>query len=453
METTPTKKIIVRYPPSPTGKLHVGNVRTLLFNYFFAKKHAGKIVFRSEDTDRARSMPEHVEYQKEVFSWLGMEYDEFYRQSDRAAIYKKYLESMIDAGTAYVSKESHTPEALQKAKEEGKELRSSVIRFKNPNKVITFTDLVFGEISVDTTDLGDFVIAKDLEYALYHLTVVIDDYEMGITHVIRGADHITNTPRQILIQQAIGAERPAYAHIPLVVGLDGKKLSKRHGATATLEYREAGYSAEAFVNFLAFVGWNPGTEQEIFSLEELLAAFDISGIQKSPAVFNEEKLQWFNREHLKTLSPEELEDLLLPELASIPEYSLEIGRKIIPLILERIHILGDIRDLIAEGELQYYFTKPVIDQQILIWKKSDAETTQKHLTTVHEMLTEYTGDWSAEDLKTLLWDYATEHGKGDVLWPIRYALSGKEKSPDPFTLLSVLEKEESLERIKAASAQ
>ncbi|MFT7557406.1 MAG: glutamyl-tRNA synthetase [Planctomycetota bacterium] len=453
MNQDSTNNVIVRYPPSPTGGLHVGNLRTLVFSYLFAKKHNGKIIYRSEDTDLARSKPEHEDYAKEAFAWLGMDYDEFYRQSERTEIYQKYLQDLIASGKAYVSEESHTAEDLTKAQELGKTLRQSVIRFKNPNITITFYDEVIGEVSVDTTELGDFVIAKDMEYPLYHLTVVVDDYEMGITHVIRGADHIANTPRQILIQEAIGAPRPIYAHVPLVVGADGKKLGKRHGATATLEYRESGYLSDAFLNFLAFIGWNPGTEQEIFTREDLIATFSLERIQKSPGVFNEEKLKWFNREHLKLQSPEELEDMILPLIGSLPGYTREIGTRIVPMILERIHTLTDIALLIEGGELQYYFQQPSIDMEKLVWKNSDLETARKHLTYILESLGGYGGVWEGEALKDFLWEYASEHGRGDVLWPLRFVLSGRDKSPDPFALLSSLGKEESLMRIQAVLSQ
>src|SRR3990167_7603638 len=228
-----SKKVVVRFPPSPTGNLHIGTARTLLFNFLFAKKHGGKIIMRFEDTDKERSKKEYEENILEGLKWLGIGYDEGpLKQSERSAVYQKHLQKMLDDGTAYISSE---PEGESK----------DVIRFKNPNKKIKFLDVVRGEIEFDTTELKDFVIAKNLEEPLYHLAVVVDDHEMGITHVIRGEDHISNTPRQILIQEAISAARPVYAHIPLILGLDRSKLSKRHGATAVNEYRNKGYLPEA----------------------------------------------------------------------------------------------------------------------------------------------------------------------------------------------------------------
>lgn len=244
MKTPQSEPVIVRFPPSPTGKLHVGNVRTLLYNYLFAKKHGGKIILRVEDTDKERSEKQYEDYTKEALKWLGLEYHEFYRQSERTELYQKYLTELLDKDLAYWSDEPPTAEQIKRAEKEGRQLRTKVIRFRNPGQVVTFTDEVLGEVSTDTTDLGDFVIAKDMNTPLYHLTVVVDDHEMGMTHIIRGADHVANTPRQILLQDAIGAKRPKYAHLPIIVGADGKKLGKRHGALPTLGYRDAGYLAQ-----------------------------------------------------------------------------------------------------------------------------------------------------------------------------------------------------------------
>ena len=266
----PNNKVIVRYPPSPTGLLHIGNVRTLLFNYLFAKQNNGQIVFRLEDTDKERSKKEYEEDIIENLKWLHIEPDfsTTVRQSERSEIYKKYLEKLISEGKAYLSKEENT--------EDGK--RAEVIRFKNPNQKIKFNDLIRGDIEFDTTELKDFVIAKSLEEPVYHLAVVVDDFEMGVTHIIRGDDGISNTPRQILIQEAIGTPRPIYAHLPLILAPDKTKLSKRkHGEQVSVSfYKSAGYLPEAMINFLAMVGWNPGTEQEIFSMEELIEKFDIT---------------------------------------------------------------------------------------------------------------------------------------------------------------------------------
>ena len=274
------QKIITRFPPSPTGNFHVGSARTALFNFLFARKNNGKFILRIEDTDKTRSKKEFEDNIFESLEWLGLKYDEFYRQSDRGKIHRTYIEKMLDDGSIY-------------------EAEDKIIRFKNPNKKVKFNDLVRGEIEFDTTELKDFIIAKSVDEPLYHLAVVIDDFESNITHVIRGEDHISNTPRQILIQETISAPRPIYAHLPLILAPDRSKLSKRkHGESVSLNYyRDKGYSPEAMINYLALLGWNPGTEQEIFTLDELINVFDFSRVHKGGAIFDEKKLAWVNRKH------------------------------------------------------------------------------------------------------------------------------------------------------------
>ena len=283
------KKIITRFPPSPTGPIHIGNVRTALYNYIFAKQNNGEFIVRIEDTDRARSKKEYEDRILESLEWLGLKRDRdnvLWRQTERTGVYKKYLGKIIADDKAYISQETEG---------ENKE----VVRFKNPNKVVTFIDLIRRDISFDTTELGDFIIARNINEPVYHLAVVVDDHESGITHIIRGEDHISNTPRQILIQEAIGASRPIYAHLPLILAPDRSKLSKRkHGESVSLDYwREKGISAPAILNYLALLGWNPGTEQEIFTLEELIKVFDLSRVHKGGAIFDEKKLAWINRKH------------------------------------------------------------------------------------------------------------------------------------------------------------
>jgi glutamyl-tRNA synthetase len=423
------KQIVVRMAPSPTGNLHIGTARTTLFNYLFAKKHGGKFILRSEDTDKERSTKEFEDNILNGLSWLGFEHDEFFRQSERSDVYRSYLQQMIDNGSAYIS--------YEEPKEEGQ--RSDVIRFKNPNKKIAFEDLIRGTVEFDTTELKDFVIAKSLEEPLYHLAVVVDDHEMGVTHVIRGEDHISNTPRQILIQEAIGAIRPIYAHLPLIVDADKKKLSKRkHGELVWIDtYKKEGYLSEALLNFFALIGWNPGTEQEIFSMNELIEAFDITKVQKSSGVFNIEKLRWVNKEHLRK---NESESKKMIEQKLREKFGQDINPRIIELVFERIEIYSDIDKLIEVGELDYYFNQPELIKEKIAWKDSTPEEAKKHLSKIMDVL----------DDKEAIMSYAELVGKGSVLWPLRYALSGKDKSPDPFTLLDILGKDESVTRVKRA---
>ncbi|MCC6475212.1 MAG: glutamate--tRNA ligase, partial [Burkholderiales bacterium] len=255
----------------------MGGVRTALFSFLYARQNKGTFALRIEDTDKARNREEWTTGLIEDLGWLGLHHDTFVIQSERVASHTAYLKKIIEEGKAYISKE--TP------KEEGQ--RDEVVRFKNPNKVVVINDLIRGEVSIDTTDLGDFIIARSLEEPLYHFAVVVDDMEMGITHVIRAEEHLSNTPRQILIQEAIGGSRPVYAHLPLVLAADKSKLSKRkHGETVSLTYyRSRGYLPAAIINFVALLGWNPGTEQEIMSLDELIAQFKLENVQKGGAVF------------------------------------------------------------------------------------------------------------------------------------------------------------------------
>lgn len=335
-------EVVTRMPPSPTGLFHVGSVRTALYNYLYAKQNGGKFILRIEDTDKERSKKEFEDNIIESLKWLKMPYREFYRQSERTEIYKKYLEKLIDQKVAYISKEE--------PKEEGE--RGEVVRFKNPNKKIKFNDLILGEIEFDTTDLKDFIIAKDLDTPLYHFAVVVDDIEMGVTHIIRGQDLISSTPRQILILEALGKERPKYAHVPLILGSDKSKLSKRHGALSVLEYREMGYLPEAFLNFLALIGWNPGNDKEIFTQNELLQAFSLGKIQKSGGVFNIEKLNWINKEHIKKLSSEDFWNHAEPFLFNVEINDLQ-NKELI--IRERIEKFSDIEKFFTKKRRTIFF--------------------------------------------------------------------------------------------------
>ena len=445
MNDTNTQKVITRFAPSPTGFLHIGRVRTALFNYLFARHHGGEMVLRIEDTDKERSKKEYEEDILESLKWLGIDYDKGpFRQSERTTLYREKLKQLIEEDKAYVSKEE--------VKKEGD--RAEVIRFRNPNKTVTFTDLIRGEVSFDTTELGDFIIARSMEEPLYHLTVVVDDHEMGITHVIRGDDGISNTPRQILIQEALGMPRPIYAHMAMILAPDKSKLSGRHGAVSVRDYKEKGYLPETLVNYLAFLGWNPGTEKEVYTIDELIADFDITKVQKGGALFSKEKLNWFNKEHLKLLPKDQVEKALHEAIEkAVPNVKKEIIKKVIPVVLERIEVYSDIDAMAEAGELDYFFEEQTYDAEKLIWKKSDKENTVKHLNVVIEKLSQLSDtEDDPETIKAAIWEYAEKEGRGDVLWPLRYALSGRDKSPDPFVLVSIISVPETLERLKKAQA-
>lgn len=425
--------------PSPTGRFHVGGIRTAFYSYAFARKQGGSFILRIEDTDKERNEKEFEEEIYEVFSWMGMEYDAVYRQSEHLPRHQEVLKQLIEKGSAYEA-------------EEAKDGTGKVIRFKNPNKEIIFQDEILGEIKIDTTDLGDFVIARNMESPLYHLAVVVDDYDEGVTHVIRAQEHLANTPRQLLLIEALGFTIPTYAHVPFILGPDGKKkLSKRDANVAALDYKKMGYLPEALLNFLVFIGWNPGTDQEIFTKEELINVFSLEQVQKGPAGYNLQKLDWINKEWLQKMSPEEFSAYIKDTAQVLWSQSESMFKKITPLIRERIHKLADLADMIDAGEFDYFFKTPEYSVENIIWKTSTAGETKKHLEHIQQLILGIdTKQYNKDFVKEQLWPYAEEQGKGDVLWPLRYTLSGREKSPDPFTLLEILGKDTVLERIDVA---
>ena len=441
-----TSKVITRMAPSPTGHLHIGTVRTALYNYVYAKKNGGLFIMRSEDTDRERSTPEFENEILEGLSWLGLSWDAFYRQSDRTSIYRGYLERAISEGKAYVSSE----ESKMRPGE-----TIDVVRLKNPNKSITFVDEIRGDITFDTTELGDFVIARSLDDALYHFTVVVDDHEMEVTHVIRGEDHISNTPRQILIQEAIGAIRPIYAHLPLILAPDRSKLSKRHGAVMLKEYELQGFIQPALINYLALLGWNPGTDTELYSIDELIRHFDLSGIQKSGAIFDIEKLKWFNKIHLQKLSSDEFIEYLAEEtktyFAALPQYNSTRLEKLVVTLRERCTTRADIHTEVLKGEYDFAFKPPHHEPTMIQWKNdATPRATLSRLQKLAEIIAPIPENASIEEVRSYIWDYAVEIGKGEVLWPLRVALTGMERSPDPFTVIHIIGSAEAYKRINTA---
>lgn len=330
-------EVRTRFAPAPTGIFHIGNARTALFNYLFTKKYEGVFILRIEDTDIERSKPEYEKDIVESLKWLGIEWDEFYRQSERFPIYRKYLEKLLEENKAYYcfcSEEEleaqrqyqlsigepprYSGKCANLSQEEVEKLRKAgkpaVIRFRVPSKKIEFNDLIRGKLEFDTSLMGDIVIAKDLTTPLYNFACVVDDFEMKISQVIRGEEHISNTPKQILLQEALNFSSPQYAHLPMILAPDRTKLSKRHGAVGISEYRTEGYLPEAVVNFIAFLGWNPGTEREIYSLPSLIKEFSIERVQKGGAIFNIKRLDFLNSFYIRQRSVEKLTELCLPYL-------------------------------------------------------------------------------------------------------------------------------------------
>jgi glutamyl-tRNA synthetase len=411
-------KVITRFAPSPTGFLHGGNYRTAVFAYLFAKKMGGDFIVRIEDTDKERSKKEYEENILETLAWLKLTPDHLYRQSEHAKRHGELIRALIAQNTAYVSKE------------EGEGKRSQVIRFRNPGKPVTFVDTIRGPITMDTTDLGDFVIARSEEEPVFHFAVVVDDADEGVTHVIRGEDHISNTPRQILIQEALGFTTPTYAHLPLVLGSDRSKLSKRRGAKALTQYRQEGYIAEALINYLALLGWHPENNQEIFTMSELVNAFDISRIQKGAGIFDEVKLSWFNHEHLRRMEDGEftkrMEEFLKMRGQDVPANLMDLA----DLMRERYQTLAEAADALKGGEFDFMGAISYSIDLLSKGAKADAETIKKNLVEVEGLIQSIPDEaYTEEGIKAVIFPYATAVGRAGVLWPMRVALSGKENRP------------------------
>lgn len=481
----------VRFAPSPTGQLHIGSARTAFFNFLFTRKAGGKFILRIEDTDRERSKKEYEDNILEGLKWLGIEWDEGpdiggslgpYRQSERLEIYEKYLRQLLKKGEAYYC--FCSPEEIDAQKEEmialgvpskysGKcqnlpestvksylaEGKPAVIRIKMPNKVIKFKDIIRGEVEFNLDLIGDIVIAKGLRDPLYNFAVVIDDYLMKITHVIRGEDHISNTPKQITIQEALGLPMPNYAHLPMILGPDRSKLSKRHGAMALTLYRKMGYLAESLVNFLAFLGWHPIGNEEILNLEELIDKFDLERVQKGGAIFNIKKLDWFNAQYLKKMPQEELMNRAVdyiknfsPNPKIIKEYNQDYIKKVIDIEAPRMNKLSDLINL-----SDFFFKKKLeYPRELLKWKKmSDAELNKSLQDALNILEKIKEKEFNRVNLQIKFYNFIDENpsykkDKGKLLWPLRAALSGKKASPGPFEIAEVLGKKGSIERVKQA---
>ncbi|MFA6407976.1 MAG: glutamate--tRNA ligase family protein [Candidatus Paceibacterota bacterium] len=451
--------VVTRIPPSPTGRFHIGTARTALFNYLFARHHGGSVVFRSEDTDRARSKKEYEDEIIAGLTWLGISWDSFSRQSENTDRYHELLEKLVAEGKAYVSSEPAKDDQTKTVE---------VVRLKNPGASITFTDLIRGDITFDTTELGDFVIARSMTDALYHFAAVVDDMDAKISHVIRGEDGLSNTPRQILIQEALGAPRPAYAHLPLILDDKRAKLSKRSGtATSVMDYRDEGFLPEAIVNYLALLGWNPGDDREEFSLEQLVEEFSLEHVQKSGASWNRDKLLSVNQHWMRRLSDEDFikhldsatADTRCQNAFQTPGVQQSRVHKAVPLLKDRAQTFAEAREMLS-GELLCLFEKPSLDLAKLVAKEPTERPgmTKTALESLSEALKSLPDDVSAESAKEALMSLADAEeakgkgGRGGTLWPLRYALSGQERSPDPFTLISILGREEAVSRVEKAIA-
>jgi len=467
-------RIITRFAPSPTGFMHVGGVRTALYAYLWAKKNKGTFILRIEDTDKKREVKGSLEHIIESLKWLGIDWDEGpniegphspYLQSERLNLYKKYAQILIDKGCAYPDPyfEKEVNQFRNKAKAEKKpflyrEYRpekfdvwdgTKPLRFKIENiKSYKWNDLVYGDLSAGPEALDDFILIKSDGYPTYNFAHIVDDIEMGVTHVMRGQEFISSVPKFLSLYEALGIKPPFFATLPPIMGQDGnKKLSKRDGAKDILEYKNEGYLPEAMINFLSLLGWNPGDEREIFSMDELIKIFDIFRIGHSGTKWNDDKLNWINKEHIKRLPYEELKNKIFEYLPT----NLRI-KKIIPIIVERISKWGDIKNIVKKGELNFFFKKPEYLKEKLIYKNTMPEKISNNIKKAINILEKLEEkDFTNENIKNALMEIANKlENKGELLHPVRYALSGLDKSPDPFIIAEILGKNETLLRLQKA---
>ena len=480
------KEVRVRIAPSPSGNLHIGTARTALFNYLFAKKNNGKYVLRIEDTDLDRSSQAYIQNIYDSLKALGLNWDEGpdvggpygpYQQSERFDIYPKYAQKLIDAGYAYEcfctqeeldaekqesikNKKPHvysgrcrhlSEEEKAKLRAEG---RKPSIRFHVPESGETkFTDMVKGDLKFDNSLIGDFVIMKSNGTPTYNFAVVIDDMEMKISHIIRGEDHISNTAKQILIYEALGAEIPQFGHLGMILAPDRSKLSKRHGATAVSEFVEKGYLTEALLNFVALLGWSPSDGHEIKSLDEIIADFRINEVSSSNSIFEYDKLNWMNGKYIKKMDIKKLANLARPFLSmyDLSEMSEENYERMIEVTREPITILSDL-----VNDVKYFFGQDAEIEPDVQTKILDSEDGQKVLRYVVDNELD---KWDFEDSEKLheqladLRAYFKEQGikPKETMWAIRAAVTGRTHGADMVAILQILGKERSVRRIKAAT--
>ena len=422
----------LRFAPSPTGYLHVGGARTALFNWLYARRHGGTFILRIEDTDVERSQAEMVTGILDGLRWLGIDWDEGpevggphapYFQSQRLDRYRAAARQLLDSGQAFAD--------------------DGAIRFKVPPGKTTFSDSVHGPIEFDNEHIENFVVLRSDSHPTYHLSVVVDDIDMEVTHVVRGDDHISNTPKQVLLYTAFGKTPPAFAHVPLIMGPDKKRLSKRHGATSVMEYERQGYLAEAMVNFLALLGWSPGNDEELFTRDELIGRFTLDGISGGNAVFNTEKLDWFNHQHLLRLSDQELTARLRGSGLGTWDLGLDARSKaILDLLRPRCKKLTDF-----PGQLRPFFEDP---------SSYDPAAKKKHLSTggVKEHVAALRGllanvEWNEAEIERRLRELADQRTikAGVLIQASRIAMTGGMVSPGLFEMLVLLGRETVVRRL------
>ena len=410
----------VRFAPSPTGALHIGGARTALYNWLLARGSGGQMVLRIEDTDRERSTPENVEQILDALTWLGLDWDEGpHSQAERAPQHRAAIDQLLASGHAY--------------EDEG------AVRLRVPDEgEVVVKDVIRGDVAFPLAAIDDFVIARSDGSALYNLAVAVDDRDMGITHVVRGEDHLSNTPRQILIQQALEAEPPVYAHLPLLHGPDGKKLSKRHGAASVQELRAAGYLPEAVRNYLALLGWGYDESTTFFTTDELVERFSLERVSKNPAVFDEQKLAWMNANYLRGLEIDELVRMLEER------YGRDDLRAAAEISQEKLRTIEDFWPFAG-----FLFERREIEPAA--WEKVMKDGAVENLRDARTALAEVP-DWDPEAIEAALRTVVEARGvkPKEVFQPIRVAISGTTVSPGIFESLAVLGREETLKRVDAA---
>lgn len=490
--------IRVRFPPSPTGLLHIGGLRTALYNFLFVRRHGGTFVVRIEDTDRTRLVPGALENILEMLAWAGIEVDEGlslgkkllggtkihergshgpYLQSKRLDLYRTYATKLVKEGKAYYCFcTSERLEVMRKEQEARKEPpmydgrcrglsvieREAALKEKKPYVIrlsvpvggeTVFDDEIRGEVRFENKTIDDQVLLKSDGFPTYHLANVIDDHLMEITHVIRGEEWISSTPKHILLYFAFGWTPPSFAHVPLLLNADRSKLSKRTGDVAVSIYRDKGYLPEALVNFVALLGWNPRADREIYTIDELISEFDLHKVNKSGAVVNMEKLDWINGAYIRKMPVVELRKRSLPWFEKsdllkerITDSYLE---EVLTLARERVHTLAEL----PEASAYFFGGAPNYDAALLAWKETSKTETREHLGRVRVCLIGIgEGEWSKETLEVKLKALIDEEklGIGETLWPMRVALTGRKASPGPFEVAAVLGKIKTLERIQHA---
>lgn len=476
------KKVVTRFAPSPTGFMHVGGVRTALFAWLFARKNNGTFILRIEDTDKAREVEGSMEHIIKSLKWLGIEWDEGpdiggpnqpYIQSQRGDSYIKYAKILIEKGYAYP--DPYTVEEVEEFRKKATEEKrpflyrdhrpenpgvwdgTKPLRFKVPEiKSYEWQDGVRGRLSAGPEALDDFILIKSDGYPTYNLAHIIDDLEMGVTHIFRSDEFISSTPKFLSLYDALGIEHPVFATLPPILGEGGKKkLGKRDGAKDILDYKDEGYLPEAMTNFLALLGWNPGGEQELFTVPELTLKFEIERVQKSGAQWNNQKLDWMNKEHLKKISNEDKMkmawDFLPNDFTSHEKFDKEVFARAFPTILEHIEVFSDITNMIQNGELSYLLGVGEYDPKKLLFKgEANKDEVLLVLGKIKDIVLNVS-PFSRENIEKQVFDYVnTLPNRGLALHGMRYALTGLDRSPDPFTVAFMMDKEETLARIDIA---